>query len=53
MRGKKPLGNARCVLMYFSPKDDADLDYAIEKRGMTPRDSGLAARDDEEKKGTD
>ncbi len=53
MRGKKPLGNARCVLMYFSPKDYADLDHAIEKRGMTPRDSGLAARDDEEKKGTD
>ena len=33
MRGKKPLGNAHCVLMYFSPKDYAEVEDALVKHG--------------------
>jgi hypothetical protein len=33
MRGEKPLGNAHCVLMYFSPKDYAELEEALIENG--------------------
>ena len=38
MRGKKPLGNAHCVLKYFSPKQYAELEEALWSR---ERPSGL------------
>ena len=31
--GKKPLGNARCVLMYFSPKQYDELEDALLRHG--------------------
>jgi hypothetical protein len=33
LSGKKPLGNARCVLMYFSPKQYDELEDALLRHG--------------------
>ena len=33
MRGEKPLGNAHCVLMYFSPKQYAELEEVLIQNG--------------------
>ena len=33
MRGEKPLGKARCVVMYFSPKQYAELEEMLVKYG--------------------
>jgi hypothetical protein len=33
VRGKKPLGNSHCVLMYFSPKQYAELEDALVHHG--------------------
>jgi hypothetical protein len=35
MRGEKPKDNAHCVLMYFSPKDFAELEKALVEHGAT------------------
>ena len=41
MRGEKPLGNAHCVLMYFSPKDYAELEEALLSHGGTRSGRGI------------
>src|SRR5271165_5503753 len=41
MRGEKPLGNAHCVLMYFSTKDYAALEDALVKHGGASRGRGI------------
>lgn len=41
MRGEKPLGNAHCVLMYFSPKDYAELEEALLSHGGTGSGRGI------------
>jgi len=41
MRGEKPLGNAHCVLMYFSPKDYAELEDALVKHGGVRSGRGI------------
>ena len=53
MRGENSLGNARCVLMYFSPKDYADLDRATEKYGMTTRVTTMTQHETMKREGTD
>jgi hypothetical protein len=35
MRGETPVKNAHCVLMYFSPKQYAELEQALLKNGAT------------------
>jgi hypothetical protein len=42
MRGKKPLGNAHCVLMYFNPKHYTQLEGALVPCGGAP--SGSATK---------
>lgn len=41
MRGEKPLGNARCVLMYFSPKQYDELEDALVQHGGVRRGRGV------------
>jgi hypothetical protein len=47
MRGEKPLGNAHCVLMYFSPKDFAELEQALIENGAVrgPKSRGLQGKE--------
>ncbi len=41
LRGEKPLGNARCVLMYFSPKQYDELEAALVENGGTKSGRGV------------
>jgi hypothetical protein len=41
MRGEKPLGNAHCVLMYFSPKEYKELEEALIRNGGTRSGRGI------------
>src|SRR5208337_4791444 len=44
MRGEKPLGNAHCVLMYFTPKDFAVLEEALLEHGAVRSPGGRGGR---------
>jgi hypothetical protein len=46
MRGEKPLGNAHCVLMYFSPKDYAELEEALVKHGGVRSGRGIQNKEE-------
>jgi hypothetical protein len=41
MRGQKPLGNAHCVLRYFSPKQYKQLEGALVPYGGAPTGSAI------------
>ena len=41
LRGEKPLGNAHCVLMYFSPKEYRELEEALIRNGGTRSGRGI------------
>ena len=45
MRGEKPLGNAHCVLMYFSPKQYAEFEEALLKNGTKPSGRGMVDKE--------
>ncbi len=46
MRGGKPLGNAHCVLMYFSPKDYAELEDTLLKHGGVRSGRGIQNKEE-------
>jgi hypothetical protein len=46
MRGEKPLGNAHCVLMYFSPKDYAELEDMLVKHGGVRSGRGIQNKEE-------
>ena len=46
MRGEKPLGNAHCVLMYFSPKDYAELEDVLVKHGGVRSGRGIQNKEE-------
>jgi hypothetical protein len=46
MRGEKPLGNARCVLMYFSPKQYDELEDALVQHGGVRRGRGVENKEE-------
>ena len=46
MSGKKPLGNARCVLMYFSPKQYDELEDVLVKHGGVRRGRGVENKEE-------
>ena len=46
MRGEKPLGNAHCVLMYFSPKGYAELEDALVKHGGVHSGRGIQNKEE-------
>jgi hypothetical protein len=46
MRGEKPLGNAHCVLMYFSPKQYAQLEDAMVKHGGVRSGRGIQNKEE-------
>jgi hypothetical protein len=41
MRGEKPIGNAHCVLMYFTPKQYAELEDMLVKYGGVRSGRGI------------
>jgi hypothetical protein len=43
LKGQKPLGNAHCVLMYFSPKQYEELEKVLLKHGAS-RSTGSGGR---------
>ena len=47
IRGEKSVGNARCMLKYFSPKDYAEVEDALVKqgggRGVQIKEEGCSA----------
>jgi len=45
MRGEKPLGNAHCVLMYFSPKQYVEFKAALLKNGAKPSGRGMVDKE--------
>jgi hypothetical protein len=45
LRGEKPLGNAHCVLMYFSPKQYAELEAALLKNGGSRSGRGIVDKE--------
>src|SRR5208337_1929726 len=45
MRGEKPLGNARCVVMYFSPKHYAEFEEALLKNGAKRSGRGMVDKE--------
>jgi hypothetical protein len=45
MRGEKPLGNAHCVLMYFSPKQYAEFEEALLKNGAKRSGRGMVDKE--------
>jgi hypothetical protein len=45
MRGEKPLKNARCVVMYFSPKQYAEFEEALLKNGGEPSGRGIVGKE--------
>jgi hypothetical protein len=46
MKGKTPIKNAACVLMYFSPKEYEELAEALAKYGATPTERGIQNREE-------
>jgi hypothetical protein len=46
MKGKTPIKNAACVLMYFSPKDYKELAEALKRYGATPTERGIQNREE-------
>ena len=46
MHGEKPLGNAHCVLMYFSPKGYAELEDALVKHGGVRSGRGIQNKEE-------
>jgi hypothetical protein len=46
MKGKAPIKNAACVLMYFSPKDYKELAEALKRYGATPTERGVQNREE-------
>jgi hypothetical protein len=46
MRGEKPLGNAHCVLMYFSPKQYAELEDMLVKYGGVRSGRGIQNKEE-------
>ena len=46
MRGEKPLGNAHCVLMYFSPKQYAELEDMVVKYGGVRSGRGIQNKEE-------
>ena len=45
LRGEKPLGNAHCVLMYFSPRQYAEFESALLKNGATQSGRGIVGKE--------
>ena len=45
MRGEKPLGNAHCVVMYFSPKQYAEFEEALLKNGAKQSGRGMVDKE--------
>jgi hypothetical protein len=45
MRGEKPLGDAHCVVMYFSPKQYAEFKAALLKNGAKPSGRGMVDKE--------
>jgi hypothetical protein len=46
MQGEEPLGNAHCVLMYFSPKQYAELEEALLKNGAERSGRGIVGKEE-------
>ena len=46
MQGDDPLGNAHCVLMYFSPKQYAELEVALLKNGAERSGRGIVGKEE-------
>ena len=46
LRGDKPPGNAHCVLMYFSPKDYAELEDTLLKHGGVRSGRGIQKKEE-------
>src|SRR5579863_4454952 len=46
MRGEKPISNAHCVLMYFSPKHYAELEDALVKQGGVRSGRGIQNKEE-------
>ena len=46
MRGEKPLGNARCVLMYFTPKQYTELEEVLVAHGGTKSRRGILNKEE-------
>ncbi len=46
MRGEKPMGNAHCVLMYFSPKQYADLEEVLLANGGQRSGRGILNKEE-------
>ena len=45
MRGEQPLGNAHCVVMYFSPKQYAEFEEALLKNGAKQSGRGMVDKE--------
>lgn len=45
LRGEKPFGNAHCVLMYFNPKQYAELEAALLKNGGSRSGRGIVGKE--------
>src|SRR6185437_6555463 len=46
MQGEEPLSNAHCVLMYFSPKQYAELEEALLKNGGERSGRGIVGKEE-------
>ena len=46
MHGEEPLNNARCVFMYFSPKQYAELEEALLKNGGERSGRGIVGKEE-------
>jgi hypothetical protein len=46
MQGEEPLGNAHCVLMYFSPKQYAEFEEALLKNGAERSGRGIVGKEE-------
>ena len=46
-RGEKPVGNAHCMLKYFSPKEHAEVkDTLVEHGGVPERECGVQNKEE-------
>ena len=46
MRGEKPMENAHCVVMYFTPKQYAEFKEALLKNGAEPSGRGIVGKEE-------
>jgi hypothetical protein len=46
MKGKAPIKNAACVLMYFGPKEYEELAEALAKYGAVPTERGIQNKEE-------